>query len=64
MLESDTTMKATNLVPIDDVAAANAVLRVSDVLDDHEDVQDVHSNIDLDDAIIAHAGPFVVFGVF
>ncbi len=46
-------MKPTNLVPIDDVASANAVLRVNEVLDDHDDVQDVHTNIDLDDAIVA-----------
>ena len=56
VLESDTTMKPTNLVPIDDVAAANAVLRVSEVLDDHDDVQDVHTNVDLDDAVVAQLG--------
>ena len=43
-------------MPIDDLGAANAVLRVSDVLDDHEDVQDVHTNIDLDDAIVSQLG--------
>lgn len=56
VLESDTTMKPTNLVPIDEVAAANAVLRVSEVLDDHDDVQDVHTNVDLDEGIIDQLG--------
>ena len=52
VLESDTTMKPTNLVPIDDLAAANAVLRITEVLDDHDDVQDVHTNVDLDDSVL------------
>ena len=56
VLESDTTMKPTNLVPIDDVAAANAVLRVNEVLDDHDDVQDVHTNVDLDESILDQVG--------
>jgi len=56
VLESDTTMKPTNLVPIDDVTAANAVLRVTEVLDDHDDVQDVHTNVDLDDSILSELG--------
>lgn len=56
VLESDTTMKATNLVPIGEVDAANSVLRLTDVLDDHDDVQDVHTNIDLDDAIVDQLG--------
>jgi YebC/PmpR family DNA-binding regulatory protein len=53
VLESDTTMRASNLVPIDDVATANAIMRITDVLDDHDDVQDVHSNIDLADDVVA-----------
>jgi YebC/PmpR family DNA-binding regulatory protein len=53
VLESDTTMRASNLVPIDDVSTANAIMRITDVLDDHDDVQDVHSNIDLADDVVA-----------
>ncbi len=53
VLESDTTMMASNLVPITDVEGANAVIRLTDVLDDHDDVQDIHSNIDLSDDVLA-----------
>ncbi len=56
VLESDTTMKPTDLVPIGEVDAANSVLRLTDVLDDHEDVQDVHTNIDLDASIADQLG--------
>jgi len=52
VLESDSTMLPTNLVPIDDIGTANAIIRVTDVLDDHEDVQDIHSNIDLSDDVV------------
>ncbi len=52
VVESGTTMRPSNLVSIDEVSAANALIRVTDVLDDHEDVQDVHSNVDLSDDVI------------
>ncbi len=51
--DSDTTMMPTNTVPIDTASAANQVLNLVDILDDHEDVQAIHSNIDLDDAVMA-----------
>ncbi len=51
--ESDTTMMPTNTVPIDNAGDANQVLNLVDILDDHEDVQAIHSNIDLDDAVMA-----------
>ncbi len=53
VLESDTTMRATNLVPIDELSTANAVIRITDVLDDQDDVQDVHTNVDFSDEIMA-----------
>ncbi len=56
VLESDTTMQPSNLVPIADVTAANAVMRVTEVLDDHDDVQDVHSNVDLADEVAEALG--------
>ncbi len=51
--DSDTTMMPTNTVPIDTASAANQVLNLVEILDDHEDVQAIHSNIDLDDAVMA-----------
>ena len=53
VLESDTTMRATNLVPIYDVSTANAILRITEILDDQDDVQDIHSNVDFADEVIA-----------
>ncbi len=51
--ESDTTMVPTNLVPISNAPEAKAVLALVDLIDDHDDVQAIHVNIDLDDSIIA-----------
>ncbi|NNE95298.1 MAG: YebC/PmpR family DNA-binding transcriptional regulator [Acidimicrobiales bacterium] len=51
--ESDTTMMPTNLVPIADAGDAKAILGLVELLDDHDDVQAIHSNIDLDDSILA-----------
>ncbi|MDX1620654.1 MAG: YebC/PmpR family DNA-binding transcriptional regulator [Nitriliruptorales bacterium] len=50
--ESGTTMVPTSTVPIDDVSAAKKVLKLMDLLDDNDDVQDVYANFDIDDAII------------
>jgi YebC/PmpR family DNA-binding regulatory protein len=52
---ADATMVATNTVPIDDPEAAKQVLRVIDLLDDHDDVQDVHANFDIPDDVLASA---------
>ncbi len=51
--ESDTTMIPTNLVPISDSSEAKAVMALVDLIDDHDDVQAIHVNIDLDDAVMA-----------
>ena len=50
--ESDTTMQPTNTVPLSDAAQVKAVLSLIELLDDHEDVQDVHSNIDIPDEVL------------
>jgi transcriptional/translational regulatory protein YebC/TACO1 len=51
--ESDTTMVPTNLVPISDLSQAKAVMALVDLIDDHDDVQAIHVNIDLDDDVVA-----------
>jgi YebC/PmpR family DNA-binding regulatory protein len=51
VLESDSMMMPSNSVPIDNKSAAGAVLRMIDLLDDHEDVQDVYSNVHIPDEI-------------
>ncbi len=50
--ESDTTMMPTNTVPLAEAADVKAVLKLIDLLDDHEDVQDVHSNVDISDEVM------------
>ncbi len=50
--ESDTTMVPSNTVPMTDVGQVKSVLNLVEALDDSDDVQDVHSNIDIDDDVI------------
>ncbi|MGI8662334.1 MAG: YebC/PmpR family DNA-binding transcriptional regulator [Acidimicrobiales bacterium] len=50
--ESDLTMVAQNNVPLDSVESAKKVLRLVDALDDHDDVQNVFANFDIDDSIM------------
>ncbi len=51
--ESDVTFLPSNLVPVTDQAGVDAVMRLIDLLDDHEDVQDIHSNVDIPDELFA-----------
>ena len=44
---ADVTMLPTSTVAIDTAEAAKAVLRLLDLLDDHDDVQDVFANLDI-----------------
>jgi YebC/PmpR family DNA-binding regulatory protein len=50
--ESDLTMVAQNNVPLDSAESAKKVLRLVDALDDHDDVQNVFANFDIDDSIL------------
>jgi YebC/PmpR family DNA-binding regulatory protein len=50
---SEASMVSSTVVPLEDEAAANAVLKVLDLLDDHDDVQAVHANFDIPDEILA-----------
>lgn len=49
---SDLTMVPQSMVPLDDTDAAKRVLRLVDALDDHDDVQSVHANFDIPDAVL------------
>jgi len=48
----DLTMLATQTVPLGDAAAAKAVLRVIDALEEHDDVQSVYANFDIPDDVL------------
>lgn len=51
--EADSTMMPKNVVPVTDEGDVKAVLKLIDLLDDHDDVQDVYSNIDIPDELMA-----------
>jgi YebC/PmpR family DNA-binding regulatory protein len=56
VLDADVTMAPTTTVSISDPAGAKAVLRLIDVLDDHDDVQNVHANVDIPDDVLESVG--------
>src|SRR4051794_8733402 len=49
---ADVTMLSTQSVPLDTEGDARRVLKVIDLLEDHDDVQNVYANFDIPDAII------------
>ena len=49
---ADVTMLPTSTVPLATAEEAKAVLKLIDVLDDHDDVQDVYANFDVPDEIL------------
>ena len=49
-------MAPTTTVALSDPAGAKAVLRLIDVLDDHDDVQNVHANVDIPDDVLEAVG--------
>ena len=51
-LNADVTMLASTSVALESAEHARAVLRVMDLLDDNDDVQDVHANFDIPIAIL------------
>jgi YebC/PmpR family DNA-binding regulatory protein len=52
---ADLTMVPQNTIALDDAETAKKVLRLIDALDEHDDVQNVHANFDIDDDILASA---------
>ena len=49
----DLSLEPTSLVPVPDEAEAKKVLRLLEAIDDHDDVQAVHANADIPDAVLA-----------
>jgi YebC/PmpR family DNA-binding regulatory protein len=49
---SGSTMVPSSTVPLDDAGEARKVLRLMDVLDDSDDIQDVYANFDISDALM------------
>ncbi len=49
---SELTMQPSQLVPIDSESDARKVLRLIDLLDEHDDVQNVYANFDIPDSVM------------
>ncbi|HEU5302435.1 MAG TPA: YebC/PmpR family DNA-binding transcriptional regulator [Acidimicrobiia bacterium] len=49
---ADLTMLAAQTVPLEDATAAKNALRVIDVLEEHDDVQNVYANFDIPDDVL------------
>ena len=49
----DLSLEPTTLVPVPDEGEAKKVLRLLEAIDDHDDVQAVHSNADIPDEVLA-----------
>ena len=49
---ADVTMISTQTVPLDNESDARRVLKVIDLLEDHDDVQNVYANFDIPDSVI------------
>lgn len=52
---AETPMVSDNVVPVDTVETARAILRILDVIEDNDDVQDVYANFDISDELIEAA---------
>jgi YebC/PmpR family DNA-binding regulatory protein len=50
---ADLTLVAQNTIPVTEEAEARKILRLMDAIDDHDDVQNVYSNFDISDEILA-----------
>jgi YebC/PmpR family DNA-binding regulatory protein len=52
-LSAELTLEATSTVEVSDEEEAKKVLRLLELIDDHDDVQAVHANYDIPDAVLA-----------
>lgn len=53
VISADSPMVAENLVPVTDPGDAKAIVRILEALEDNDDVQDVFSNFDISDELMA-----------
>ena len=52
---AENTMVSSQSVPVTDAADAKAILKIMDELEEHDDVQDVYSNFDIDESLLEAA---------
>jgi YebC/PmpR family DNA-binding regulatory protein len=53
VLSAELTLVPQNSIPVDSESEAKKILRLMDAIDDHDDVQNVFSNFDISDEILA-----------
>ncbi|HEY1824590.1 MAG TPA: YebC/PmpR family DNA-binding transcriptional regulator [Acidimicrobiales bacterium] len=53
VLSADLTLVAQNTIPVSDESEAKKILRLMDAIDEHDDVQNVYANFDIDDDLLA-----------
>jgi transcriptional/translational regulatory protein YebC/TACO1 len=53
VISAELTLIPQNSIPVDSEAEAKKILRLMDAIDDHDDVQNVFSNFDISDEILA-----------
>ena len=52
-ISADSPMVSDNLVPVTESSDAKAILRILEALEDNDDVQDVYSNFDMSEELMA-----------
>ena len=56
VLSAESTMVPSLTVPVTDESEARQVVRIIEALEDNDDVQEVHANFDIDEALLARLG--------
>ncbi|MGA2123643.1 MAG: YebC/PmpR family DNA-binding transcriptional regulator [Acidimicrobiales bacterium] len=53
VVSADLTLVPQNTIPVSDESEAKKILRLMDAIDEHDDVQNVYANFDIDDDLLA-----------
>jgi transcriptional/translational regulatory protein YebC/TACO1 len=53
---AESTMVSSTSIEVTDIEDAKQILRIMDMLEDNDDVQDVYANFDIDDALMQELG--------
>jgi YebC/PmpR family DNA-binding regulatory protein len=53
---AESTMVSSTTIEVTDIEDAKQILRIMDMLEDNDDVQDVYANFDIDDALMQELG--------
>ena len=56
VLSAESTMVSSTTIEVSDVDDARSILRIMDVLEENDDVQDVYANFDIDESLMQEIG--------